>query len=106
MQCKFNKNWAGFSLILSKQVYFSDFEREGCMQRHRANRESTNIFSAPPSPLRDISLHYSQLRIIQHNLLFAIQLKVNSCYRVMCCTFHFHHLAKTKFLMLYFLSGL
>ena len=39
MQCKFNKNWAGFSLNLSKQVYFSDFEKKGVARSDAELRE-------------------------------------------------------------------
>ena len=58
------------------------------------------------STLSATSLHYPQLRIIQHDLFFAIQFKLNSGNGIMCCAFHLHYFAKTKFLVLYFLTGL
>ena len=41
-----------------------------------------------------------------HDLLFAIEVKFYSGDGIVCCAFHLHHFAKTKFLMLNFLSGL
>ena len=50
--------------------------------------------------------YYSQLRIIQHDLLLSIQFKLNGSNRVMCGAFHFDHFAEAKFLVLHFLTSL
>src|SRR4051812_49075722 len=51
-------------------------------------------------------LHNSQLRIIQHDLLLAILLKLYCSYGVMRTTFYLYYFAKAKLLMLYSLPRL
>src|SRR5687768_1933546 len=52
------------------------------------------------------SLNNPQLRIIQHDLLLAVVLKLYSSHRVVQGTFHLQHLTETEFLVLYSLSCL
>jgi hypothetical protein len=51
-------------------------------------------------------LYNPQLSIVQHDLLLSIQIKIYSSYGIVCCSFHLHYFAKTKFLVLYFIASL
>src|SRR5690606_31084190 len=49
---------------------------------------------------------YPQFGIVQHDLLFAIMLKLYGGNGIMRRSFHLQHFAKTKFLMLHLLTRL
>ena len=73
MQCKFNKNWAGFDLKHNKEGYFSDFEKDLTQRRYG---RSVNAILFSQRPLRHCVpsslLHNPQLCIIQHYFLLSI----------------------------------
>ena len=54
----------------------------------------------------NLLFHYPQLRIIQHDLLFTILIKLHRCNGIMGCSLHLHYFAKTEFLVLYLLPHL
>jgi len=51
-------------------------------------------------------LHDPQLRIVEHDLLLSVVLKLNGCNGIVCRAFHADNFSESELLMFYFLSNL